>query len=85
MKRYREKSGASADLVDMYTDDSTFDFYEDRWEFAEHMNFFIPASARKAYTVSMGNSASTSSVKRKRSTVDARESDDFDENVRIYA
>lgn len=82
MKRFREKSGASADLCDMYTEDSTFDVYEDRWEFAEHMNFFIPATARKAFTVSMGNAASTSSVKRKRT--DAPDCDDFEENVRIH-
>lgn len=44
-----------------------FDIYQDRWEFAEHMNFFIPACARSAYGVSLGNSTSLTTLNKKRS------------------
>lgn len=37
--------------------------YSDRWDFAEHMNFYIPACARSAYTVSLGNMQSKTNVK----------------------
>lgn len=64
VKRLREKSGASAD--DLENDESsTIDVYQSRWPFAEHMNFFIPACARSATRISMGNSTMTSNLKRK--------------------
>lgn len=81
MKRMHDKSGAPADLIDLYSDDSSFDVYQDRWEFADHMNFYIPACARSASTVSMGNASSSSNMKRRRMRADYDVDNDFDENV----
>lgn len=80
IKRFHEKSGAAADLSELYAEESSFDIYQDRWEFAEHMNFYIAASARNACTISVGNASSLSSLKRKRPNTDNVE-DEIGENV----
>lgn len=65
VQRIKDKSGAPADLLDLY--DSTkpiaIDLYNDRWDFAQHMDFFIPACARSAYTVSLGNKKAKTNLK----------------------
>lgn len=76
MKRFREKSGASAEDVDDGEDTAPYDLYKPRWEYAEHMNFYIPACARAASTISVGNSGITNRLKRKRPTNDATTDDD---------
>lgn len=51
--------------MDFYNSDEpvTLDIYNDRWEYAQQMAFYIPAGARKAYTVSMGNKKSATNTK----------------------
>ncbi|XP_055308301.1 uncharacterized protein LOC129572380, partial [Sitodiplosis mosellana] len=63
--KIREKSGAPSDLLDLYQSDGSqkFDVYESRWPFADHMAFFLPACARTAFTVSIGNSNSETNLK----------------------
>lgn len=65
VERIKDKSGAPADLVDLYDSEKStkFDLYSDRWDFAEHMDFFIPACARSAYTVSLGNKQAKTNLK----------------------
>lgn len=60
-------TGAPADLLELYDNEqaTTVDIYNDRWEFAQHMDFFIPACARTAYTVSLGNAKSATNTKPK--------------------
>lgn len=60
-----DKSGASADLLDLYSSDGSHrvDIYKDHWALAEHMNFFIPACARSAHTVSIGDKKTTTNLK----------------------
>lgn len=67
MKKIKDKSGAPADLLDLYDDEQSneIDIYNDRWDFAEHMNFFIPACARTAYTVSLDDAKSTTKTNSK--------------------
>lgn len=82
VKRFREKSGATAELYETYNKEpaEAFDLYNDRWDFAEHMQFFIPACVRNAHTITMGNATSTSNIQRKRQNAD---DDDFEDSVRI--
>lgn len=67
MKKIKDKSGAPADLLDFYDNDqpAKMDIYIDRWDYAQHMDFFIPACARAAYTVSLGDAKSTTNIKSK--------------------
>lgn len=67
VKKIADKSGAAAELLDLYTGDGShkLDIYQDRWPFAEHMDFFIPACARTAHTVSIGDKKSATSLKSK--------------------
>lgn len=75
VSRIKEKSGAPADLIDLYGDEepANFDIYNDRWEYAKHMNFFMPACARSAYTVSIGNSTATTNIKQKKTLNETQE------------
>lgn len=80
VSKIKEKSGASADLTDLYSSDLTsFDIYMDRWPLAEHMSFYIPACARTAHSVSLGNSKSETTLKANSSTTSTI-STDLDEN-----
>lgn len=65
VERIKDKSGAPADLLDLYDSEkpTKIDLFSDRWDFAEHMDFFIPACARTAYTVSLGNKQSKTNIK----------------------
>lgn len=65
VSKITDKSGAAADLLDLYTSDGTqsVDIYQDRWPYAEHMNFFIPACARSANTVSIGGKKTKTNLK----------------------
>ena len=65
VERIKYKSGAPADLLDLYDSENpiAIDIYNDRWDFASHMAFYIPACARSAYTVSLGNKQSTTKTK----------------------
>lgn len=65
VQRIKDKSGAPADLLDLYDQEkpTTIDVFSERWDFASHMDFFIPACARSAYTVSLGNTQSKTNVK----------------------
>lgn len=85
MKKIRDKSGAPADLLDFYNEnDVSFDIYQDRWQYASHMDFFIPACARSAYTISIGNSASVTNLKRKSTADDSlNENCSLDDSVNI--
>lgn len=66
VERIKDKSGAPADLLDLYDNNkpTKIDLFSDRWDFAEHMDFFIPACARTAYTVSLGNKQSKTNIKK---------------------
>lgn len=66
IKRIQEKSGAGAEECDTDEPTKSYDLYAARWDFANHMNFYIPACARPAVTVSMGNASMVSRHKRKR-------------------
>lgn len=63
--RIKDKTGAPADLLDLYDSEKPTKIYlfNDRWDFAEHMDFFIPSCARNSYTVSMGNKQSKTNMK----------------------
>lgn len=63
--KFQEISGSSADLLEQYKPDGSqsFDIYESRWQFADHMSFYLPACARSAFTVSIGNSSSETNLK----------------------
>lgn len=56
----------------MYSEESSqsFDIYQEKWEFADHMMFFFPACARSASTVAIGDSSSESNATRKRARTD---------------
>lgn len=65
-KRLKEKSGAALEYAE--EGEISVDIYKDSWPLAEHMMWFIPACARDADSVSLGdgeshsNSAKTSDV-----------------------
>lgn len=62
----KSHSLAPADLLDFYeNEDVKLDIYNDRWEFASHMDFYVPACARSAYTISMGDSKCATNIKQK--------------------
>ncbi|XP_058818704.1 uncharacterized protein LOC131682979 [Topomyia yanbarensis] len=65
LEKISNKSGAPADLLDLYSADiqGKFDLYQSRWPFAEEMSFYIPSCARTAYTVSLGNSGANTRLK----------------------
>lgn len=57
-KRFKEKSGEPLE----YREDIELnaDIYKDSWPLAQHMTWYIPASARDADTVSIGDGGSDS-------------------------
>ncbi|XP_062548658.1 uncharacterized protein LOC134213536 [Armigeres subalbatus] len=66
VRKISEKSGAPADMLDMYTEDGSqrFDIYQERWPLSDAMSFFLPSCARTAYTVSIGNRSAATALKR---------------------
>lgn len=71
MARIHEKSGEEADMMEYYKEDGSqsLDIFNDHWDLAEHMAFFIPACARKSTTVSIGNSNSTTNIQAKKDDI----------------
>lgn len=52
-----------------------FDVYQSRWQFAEHMAFYLRACVRQAETVSLGNSSARTDLKRKHDAIDTLQID----------
>lgn len=77
VKKIAEKSGAGAELLENFKEDGSqkFDVYQSRWQFAEHMAFYLPACVRQADTVSLGDSSAKTALKRKHDATDTLQID----------
>ncbi|XP_058832735.1 uncharacterized protein LOC131690762 [Topomyia yanbarensis] len=66
INKIADKSGAPADMLDLYQADGSqrFDIYQERWPLAEAMSFFLPSCARNAFTISIGDCNSKTTLKK---------------------